>query len=277
MKKILVPIDFSEFSINAAKYAAELAKKFDSTIYFLHVVSIPIVEGNMPFHEKQNIAEGLFILKHVKNKFKALFEEPFLKGIKVAEAVQFDGVYESITVLAEKNNIDLIVMGTHGESGVINDFFVGTLTEKIVRRSSIPVISIREQAESPSISKIVFASDFEDDIVSSFQFIKKLAASFNAEILLLRVVTKFDFISTAECVSLMENFASNEQLSKYSCHVYNASDVQQGINEFAVSNNVDLITTATSGRKGLALLLNGSVASDVLKKAKVPVLTMRIK
>jgi nucleotide-binding universal stress UspA family protein len=276
MKKILVPIDFSDYSMNAAHYAAEIAKKFDSTIYFLHVATIPSYDGNLPFQEQQNIAEGLFILKHIRNKFKQLFEQDFLKGIKVVEAIQFDGVYESITDQAEKNEIDLIVMGTHGSSGAVSDYFIGSHTDKIVRRAVMPVISVREKVEKVAFDRIVFASDFEDDVSKSFQFIKKFAENFNSKIELLRIVTKGDFLTSMECVQIMQSFAQAERLTNYSCHVHNAHDVQSGINEYAVISDTNLITTATNGRKGLALLLNGSVTRDLMKKASVPVLTVKI-
>src|SRR5690554_6999154 len=137
MKKILVPTDFSEYALNAAKLAANLAKKFDARIYFLHVVSMPVYEtGIIPGQSQQDIAEGLFILKKVKMDFQELLSQDFLEGVNVAKAIQYDGVYESIVKQAKENDIDLIVMGTHGSSGYVNDFFIGSNTDKIDRKST---------------------------------------------------------------------------------------------------------------------------------------------
>src|SRR5690554_2475120 len=172
MKKILVPTDFSEYALNAAKLAANIAKKFDARIYFLHVVSMPVYEtGVLPGQSRQDIAEGLFILKKVKKDFNELLNSDFLKGVNVASAIQYDDVYESVVSQAEKHEIDLIVMGTHGTSGYINDFFIGSNTDKIVRLSEIPVITTRDEVVNPKFDKIVFASNFGEGISQPFRVI----------------------------------------------------------------------------------------------------------
>src|SRR5690554_3534337 len=111
MKKILVPTDFSEYALNAAKLAASIAKKFDARIYFLHVVTMPQYEtGILPGQSSQDIAKGLFILKKVKMDFQKLVNRDFLKDVNYATAIQYDGVYESVVSQAVKHDIDLIVM-----------------------------------------------------------------------------------------------------------------------------------------------------------------------
>jgi len=93
--------------------------------------------------------------------------------------------------------------------------------------------------------------------------------------MLLHVVTKGDFYYTAPMMKRIDEFAKKNNLKKYSCHVFNAESVQQGINEFAQLNHVDLIATITSGRRGLSRLLNGSVTEDVMHKVDLPVLTIK--
>ena len=276
MKKILVPTDFSEYALNAAKYAAEIARKFEARIYFLHIVDMPAVEtGIIPGQTRADIAEGLFILKKVKKDFKELFEQDFLKGLNVAEAVQFDGVYESVVEQAKKHDIDLIVMGTHGSSGYVNDFFIGSNTDKIVRLSETPVLTVRDEVKSPSFKNIVFASDFGEGVEASFDGIGKLIKMFDAKVELVRIITRDDFYYAAPMLTLMEAFAKRQALKNYECHVFSAETVQDGINEFAQFKNADLITTITHGRRGLAKLINGSVTSDLMKNSPLPILSAR--
>jgi nucleotide-binding universal stress UspA family protein len=237
---------------------------------------MPAVEtGIIPGQTREDIAEGLFILKKVKKDFKELFEQDFLKGLNVAEAVQFDGVYESVVEQAKKHEIDLIIMGTHGSSGYINDFFIGSNTDKIVRLSETPVITIREVIKSPSFKKIVFASDFGEGIEDAFDSIRELIKLFDAKVDLVRIITRDDFYYAAPMLSLMEDFAKRQALSNYECHVFSAETVQDGINEFAQFKNADLITTITHGRRGLTRLINGSVTSDLMKKSPLPILSAR--
>ena len=278
MKRILVPTDFSKFSINAAKIAAQIAKKHDARIYFLHVVNIPIVEtGIIPGQTQQDVAEGLYILKQVRKSFKQLLNADFLKGVNVAEAVLFDGVYESIVKQSKKHEIDLIVMGTHGTSGFVNDFFIGSNTDKIVRLSEVPVLAIRDEIKEAKFKHVVFASDFSEGVEESFQPIHELIDSFGSHVDLVRIITRDDFYFTDPMLKIMEDFAKKKKLKDYSCHVFSAENVQEGINEFAKRQNADLITTITHGRRGLARLFNGSVTNDLIKTSALPVLTVKAK
>ncbi|MEX1191772.1 MAG: universal stress protein [Brumimicrobium sp.] len=276
MKKILVPTDFSKYALNAAKLAADIARKYEARIYFLHIVDMPAVEtGIIPGQTRQDIAEGLFILKKVKKNFKELFEQDFLKGLNIAEAVQFDGVYESVVEQAKKHEIDLIVMGTHGSSGYVNDFFVGSNTDKIVRLSQTPVLTVREEVKDSSFKKIVFASDFGEGVEESFEDIGNLIKFFDAKVDLVRIITRDDFYYSTPMLEIMEEFAKRQGLKNYDCHVYSAEGVQTGINEFAQRMNADLITTITHGRRGLSKLFNGSVTTDLMKNSPFPVLSIR--
>jgi nucleotide-binding universal stress UspA family protein len=276
MKKILVPTDFSDYALNAAKLAASLAKKFDARIYFLHVVSMPVYEtGVIPGQSSQDIAEGLFILKKVKMDFQKLLQQDFLKGVNVASAVQYDGVYESVVKQAKKHEIDLIVMGTHGSSGYVNDFFIGSNTDKIVRLSETPVITTREEVVNPEFDKIVFASDFGDGVAESFRRVADMADTLKAKVELVRIITRDDFYYSGPMLDAMDVFAKENGLANYDCHVYSAESVQIGINEFSQRVNADMVTTVTHGRRGLARLFNGSVTSDVMKSSPLPVMTIR--
>ena len=278
MKKILVPTDFSKYSMNAAKLAATIARKFDARIYFLHVVDMPVVEtGIIPGQTQQDLAEGLFILKQVKKNFKLLLNKDFLKGVNVAEAVLFDGIYESIVKQSKKHDIDLIVMGTHGTSGFINDFFIGSNTDKIVRLSETPVLTVRDEIKDPSFKNVVFASDFSDGTDATFDSILNIIELFDAKVDLVRIITRDDFYFTEPLLEGMEEFAKNKKIKNYACHVFSAETVQEGINDFAKRQNADLIVTITHGRRGLARLFNGSVTNDVIKSSPLPVLTVKAK
>ncbi|HLV43051.1 MAG TPA: universal stress protein [Brumimicrobium sp.] len=276
MKKILVPTDFSEYALNAAKLAASLAKKFDARIYFLHVVNMPVYEtGIIPGQSRQDIAEGLFILKKVKMDFQELLSQDFLKDVNVATAVQYDGVYESVVSQAKEHDIDLIVMGTHGSSGYVNDFFIGSNTDKIVRLSETPVLTTRDEVINPEFNEIVFASDFGDGVASSFRRVAEMADILKAKVDLVRIITRDDFYFSGPMLDSMDTFAKENGLANYECHVYAAETVQIGINEFSKRVNADMVTTVTHGRRGLARLFNGSVTSDIMKSSPLPVLTIR--
>lgn len=278
MKKILVPTDFSDFALNATKLAAHLAKKFDARIYFLHAVTMPeYATGSGMQRSYQDVAEGLFILKKVKMDFDNLISQDFMKGVNAVTAIQYNNVYENVMKQAKEHDIDLIVMGTHGTSGFINDFFIGSNTDKIVRRSKIPVITVRQEVKNPDFKNIVFASDFGEGISESFNDILNFASLLDAKIDLVRIITRDDFYYTGPMLDTMDNFAQEHGLKNYKCHVFTAESVQIGINEFAKRSGADLIATVTNGRRGLARLFNGSVTADIVNTSPLPVLTIKAK
>jgi len=281
MKNILVPTDFSDFALNASKLAADLARKTGSRIYFMHAVHIPSTgAGNLPGFprsESQNVPEGIFILKHVKKKFKELMAMDFLKDVNVGHVITFNGIFESINEQIEKHQVDLVVMGTHGTSGYVNDFFIGSNTDKMVRLSETPVIAIRDEVKDSVFERIVFASDFEEGVEKSFDAIQELIEIFDAHVDLVRIITRDDFYFSDPMLEIMEDFAKKRGLKKYNCHVFSADNVQEGINEFAKRKDANMITTITNGRRGLARLFNGSVTGDLLKSSPLPILTVKAK
>jgi nucleotide-binding universal stress UspA family protein len=275
MKRILVPTDFSNFAFEAAKTAADIAKKTNSELVFLHVVTMPNYEsGVLPYQDNSDFSENLFILKLVKQNFQKLLAAEFLQGLKVTEAISYSSVYESITENIESHSIDLIVMGTHGASGYVNDFFIGSNTDKVVRKSTIPVIAVKSHGDT-NFDRVLFAGDFSDAMEKNFDFIKSFTELYSAEIMLLHVVTKGEFYYTVPMLKRIEDFAKNKALTNYSCHVFNAESIQTGINEFAQLNKIKLISTITSGRKGLSRLLNGSITEDIMHAVSLPVLTVK--
>lgn len=274
MKAILVPTDFSECALHAAKFAADIAKRTGGKLIFLHVIDIPSYEfGILPGQDTTNVPEMLFLMKRARQEFQKLLTQDFLKGIKVAEAVQMDGVYDSIDKQAKGHGVELIVMGTHGTRGYTSEFFVGSNTDRVIRQSSFPVVAIRNESSADSIKRMVFASDFEETEKIPFTPFKQMADVLGAHVQLLRVVSPDDFTFSGEMIPVMRDFAEKHGLKENSYHIHTAASVQSGIVEFARMNGAGLIATVTHGRRGLSRLLNGSVTSDVTSTSHVPVMT----
>ncbi len=276
MEKILVPTDFSEASENAAAFAADIARDTGADLYLLHVMEIPTHSTNYTFEEYQEVPEGVALMKAAKERFKQFKEKPIFKGVNVVEAVQFERTYENIVQQAKKHDIDLIVMGSHGATGM-KEMFVGSNTERVVRMAHCPVFTIKSSVKPDQIDQMVFASDFNPEIYSSFPRIKQLADLFNAKLHLLKVVTPNSFETSAKSKQEMEDFAKEFELKNYTVNIYNDEYIEAGILNFSESVNADLISLSTHGRRGLVHLINGSLAEDVANHADRPVLSIRIK
>jgi nucleotide-binding universal stress UspA family protein len=276
MKKILVPTDFSECAEHAVEVAASLAKKMDARLYILHVMDIPVYDRNDSFQSYADAAEGIFWMKLVRKRFKELFEKPFLEGVNAVEVLQFDGIYDTITTQAEEHGIDLIVMGSHGDTGA-HEVFIGSNTEKVVRLAECPVLTVKHRHEAFNVKDVVFASNFLGEAKENFERLFQFIKAFDAHIHLVKVITPDHFESTPYTEKLMQEFIDEWKLKNYTTHIFNERTVHAGILEASKRVNADMIAMETHGRSGFARFVYGSQTESIVNHADIPVLSMKIK
>ena len=143
LKRILVPTDFSDFSRPAFEYASALAARFESELHLVHVIDDPIVH----VHDPTMIAMGAIYEKQEERHEAA---QVALKNMvsdwqntvqPVCETVQ-GAAFVEIVRYAKKNDIDLIVIGTHGRTG-LKHVLIGSVAERVVRKAPCPVLTVR--------------------------------------------------------------------------------------------------------------------------------------
>lgn len=276
MKRILVPTDFSVQAENALKVAAQLAKKFNGEIYLLHMLELPLqlidpVSGS----GSHNLPEALFFMKLAKKRFKEVIDQPYLKGIKVHDTVEFHQAFEGIMEVSQEHNCDLIVMGSHGASG-FKEVFIGSNTEKVVRNSNIPVLVIKNEYEDFQIDNFVFATDCDLENKHTLNKAIKFSEKIDADLHLVYVNTANNFKTSLEAEECMNDFVKGEKIDQHKMHIYNDITVEKGVLNFAKSLNAGLIGISTHGRKGLAHFFNGSISEDLVNHANRPVVTFKI-
>ena len=274
MKRILVPTDFSKHADNALRVAAQLAKKNNSEIFLLHMLELPH-QGSDAVSGGSEIPQIMFFKNIAIDRLDALMEADFLEGISVSEIIQFEKTFDGIMEISKKNDIDLIVMGSHGASGY-EEMFIGSNAEKVIRFSEIPVLVLKNEIPDFKVNNMVFASDFSEEIKKPFKKLIELANVFDAHLNLIMVNTPNNFKSTAVAEKIMSDFIANFDMPKYSSHIYNDVNVEKGILNFASSIDADLIAMGTHGRTGLDHFFNGSISEDLVNHTLRPVVTFKI-
>ncbi|WP_297694522.1 universal stress protein [uncultured Eudoraea sp.] len=278
MNKILVPVDFSEHAAYALEVAAKLAKDFNSEILVLHMMGLS--EAYLTKSESEEAAEAHFYMKLAKKRYETFLDKPYLKGVKVTEMVQNYKIFSEINELAKERNIDLIIMGSHGASGV-SEIFVGSNTEKVVRTSDIPVLVIKKPTPSFNPELVVFACDLRVESIKAYHSARALFAEWNLKLHLVFVnLPNEEFMSTEEIrkkADLFIKVAHNGELPSNTEIIY-VSDysIEGGIFNHANEVNADLIAIPTHGRSGIAHFFKGSIGEDVVNHAKLPVITFRV-
>lgn len=278
MKKILVPVDFSDHSQYALEVAASLAKQLEGEIIVLHMMGL--TDAVVTHDESKQVFEAMYHMKLAEKRFAELLDKDYLKGIKVTDTVQNYKVFSEVNSVAEELGADLIVMGSHGSSG-LSEIFVGSNTEKVVRNSELPVLVIKEKRPEFSIRNAVFACDFEEENLGAFNAAMDFFARFDADVTLLYVnLPNEKFRSTKEIEARVRDFLIESGPSGLD-HLdrvvyYNDYSVEDGVFNYANKVNADVISLPTHGRRGLAHFFSGSIGEDLVNHAKMPVVTFKI-
>lgn len=276
MKKIIVPIDFSEYSEYALEAAAILAKKNNAEIFALHMLEMSNAVFTASGESQQ--PKMLFYLRLAEQKFKEFLDRDYLEGIKITPIVKNFKVFSEVSEVAEEHGADLIVMGSHGVSG-FTEVFVGSNTEKVVRHSTLPVLVIKQKPANLSFEHVVFASDFSEKSVDAYKRALQILGEDSKVNLLYVNVPGENFKSTAEMEQNVASFlmmAEGNMNNLNKVHYVSDYSIQQGIINFSNLFGADLIVMPTHGRKGLAHFFEGSISEDMANRANLPVMTFKI-
>jgi len=145
LTKLLVPTDFSEDSEQAARYAVELAKRFQAEIHCIHVVDIPADLLSTSDYYMTGPSEAFLdqIREESKKNLEA-FAKKNLEGVGVRTAFLEGSPFVEIIRYAHNQEIDLVVIATHGRTGLRHVLF-GSVAEKVVRKAPCPVLVVKRE------------------------------------------------------------------------------------------------------------------------------------
>jgi len=277
MKKIIVPVDFSEHSEFALEAAASLAQKYGSELIVLHMLELSnaiISSASEALNQ-----EAVFYLKLAEQKFESFLDKPYLEGLKVTPIVKHFKVWSEVNDVAIEHQANLIIMGSQGVSG-LKEVFVGSNTEKVVRHSDVPVLVIKHNPILMDFENAVFACDFSEETVKPYLKAKETFDLLGTKLHLVYVNSPDgNFRSSSEIdkrVSLFMEKAEGDLKNVNQVNVVSDYSIEKGILNFANVIGADLIAVATHGRKGLSHFFEGSVSEDIANHSTLPVMTFKI-
>lgn len=277
-QKILVPLDGSPLAERALPYARAIAQATKGKI-ILFAVGTPPPEMT----EKPTRA-------YLGNKAKELEASK----IKTSTEVVYGNAAEEIIKFAEKSNVDLIVITTHGYSG-IKRWILGSVTHKVLVGTTAPTLLIHSKSPEVAqvgIKKVLLPLDGSELSEQSIPYVEALAPGTGAEIILLRVVEPLlpptiEFAAAVDSSQAYRLMAEEQQLAEKYLGDLKDKLTKKGLNikpvvvvgkaadsvvEIADKEKVDLIAMTTRGRSGLSRFVYGSVTSKVHGVAQQPVL-----
>jgi nucleotide-binding universal stress UspA family protein len=280
MKNILLLTDFSDLSGFAKSLADKVANNTEATLHILKIVDLPSElnidkEGNL-------LEEGADEISAYK-KEKENAENQITEWTKDLQAthidkVQYGRILDSTHDYIQSNKIDLVIMGTHGVTG-IQELLSGSITEHVIKQNNIPVLSLKCDREDIDFSDFLVTGDFGADEVENLDTLKQLQKVFDSNIHLLWVNTKKEFISTAHAMDKMRSFAKVNAIEKVHYHIYNDDSVEEGIVNFANNYDashefqIDIIAVEKKNKTQLGYLFTGCQAIDIVNHVFKPILT----
>jgi nucleotide-binding universal stress UspA family protein len=143
LHRILIPTDFSKFSQVALNYASAFAEKFAAELYLLHVIQdLSVFIPDMITVAPPLVPTVEQMTKAVQEAFDRLIKDNRLERFQIHRDVREGTPFYEIVHYAKEQNIDLIIMGTHGHTGLTH-MLLGSVTEKVVRKAPCPVLTVR--------------------------------------------------------------------------------------------------------------------------------------
>lgn len=280
MKKILVPCDFSFAAKQAYKFAVDIATANSGEVIVINVNELSTIYGNgmagLPYSYIDPVAYSNELTDDLTKDFqdlKDVFEAP---SVPVYFRVKTGNITDVILKEIEEEGIDLVVMGTAGAKG-IKEFFIGSNTEKIVRLAPVPVFVVHKAQRLSDIRHIVFPISFDFNQNALVEKIETLQQFFDATLHLLYVVTPDSIFSDKEAMISLENYGRFYDLDRYTLNIIHKEDERRGIVEFASELGHSMIAMGTHGRQGIAHLLMGSIAENVVNHAPEQVWTYALR
>ena len=272
ISKILIPTDFSEVANNALQYAIQLAKKTQAEIHILYVKNIPIMDNSFP----NNVYQTYMI--EVDEFTKKSFEDLTSKFFKNAEVkfkthTAFGFIQDEIQDFSEKNEIDLIVLGTTGASG-IQEILIGSNAASVAANSAIPVLIIPPTSNFEEIIHLVYATDYNEPEFPAVSRLAYFANLYDADVSILHVKSDYDNFFDAEHNFFSRNKNAPEFKKWKIIKLPKDGSIIESINTFITNNHSNMIVMAKHNRNFFDKLFHISLSKKMAYHTKIPLLVL---
>ncbi|MGB9236859.1 MAG: universal stress protein [Terriglobales bacterium] len=293
IKIILCPIDFSEFSTTAFRYAVSVAEHYQAKLVVQHIVELwryPSASFAASAALYDEFCQA--ICESGKEKLREFVKNYTHDGIQLELVLQQGMAPDSILSCAQAQKADGIVMGTHGQRGY-DRLMLGSVTDRVMRGASCPVLAVRNPPRDLTaaskdgrhvhrLRQVLFCTDFSENSERALNYAISATEEYDAELTLLHVLE--DVPSPAKTKKAIA--AATEELDKLIPPerqktlkiktVVRIGKPYRQIIQFAVEEQIDMVAMGVRGRGALDLAVFGSTTYRVMQLGPCPVLAVRV-
>ena len=278
MKKILVPVDFSDPASHALDFAIEFNEKVKGEILLVHVMEMPVghinFTGEMDDPSMESFYTGEFI-KATHNKLEEWVGRVKDAGQHVSVHMKYGNVFTNISEMIAGDQSTWIIMGSKGVSG-LKEVFIGSNAERMIRFVQCPIIVIKGETHVKDIKSMAFASDLSQEQNLIADHAKDVQEMLGLNMHLVKVKTPYNWLDDTQVKKQLEHFAERNYLKDFTVNIIDADFVDEGAVKFANEVGAGIIILGTHGKKGIAHLIGGSIAEDIVNESKIPILVFKI-
>ena len=293
IRNILIPIDFSKHAIRALDLGVYLAQLYQAEVHLLH--SLTGIEDG-PWGALQNSPEAKVLHQSSRKMIDDLLTYTIAnhtrEGVVISPVITGGRAATQIVEHAQKNPIDLIVLGSHGHGG-IRRFLLGSKAEEIAHTASCSVLVVHDnEKEKIGVDKILVPIDFSEESEQAIEWAKSLVKGRKASLILMHVVEgnpatemieipqtiKTDVFSVLEKRSreALEDAAEKIRAEGIDVEtIIEHGSVARSILDYPKHNPVDLIVMSARGKGEAGHFLMGSISTKVMRNAACPTLVVK--
>lgn len=284
VKNILVPVDFSQYSYNAAKYALHVADQKDASIMFVHAfydaVSNPLnyesfysypADLSDTRHEMET--DALEKMKGFRTSMEKYLNIEGISKLKIKNRIMAGTAEDVILSMAETGQFDLIITGSRAT--VLTNSWFGTFTNNLIEKSNIPVLAIPEEAvyKKSLLKRLMYATNFDKTDGIAIRKLLSIAAPLDCQLHIVHIDETDDnpFINF-DLAHFKQKYAANIANTKMTFDLIVNEDIVKGMQDYINEKKIDILAVNTHKKNIITSFLKPSITKELLIRTPVPLL-----
>ncbi len=277
---ILVPIDFTNISDAGLRSAINIANKTNGIIYLFHVIgennpNLFRPDGDAIAHQKESEEYNHIMIELIdksKEQLHKIISNYSNNQVEFIPIIEVGDFKEKLDECLKLVPIDLIIMGTSGETSIA-EFFSGNHTAQVMQTSNKPVLAVKDEITANDLHKLLILTDLRDHEHETIKMIRDFAEIFNMKVLIAFMKKNKDLIED-NLYKRLEKFATESGFNNYSLHIIGKGGKIKSLKKFTEKHDINLVATISEMESGMIRLFFGNLTEELVEKIDQPVMAV---